>query len=147
MQAGMNTIGMLLAHLAINLIFWVTIAPKEIPVDPDAHERVKALLGIRGDEDGLPLDKTGTHPQKLLGKSLDDYVKMLDIARREIHAEMRTWSDGRLEQYFTIDDHRISHAWVLYHVLEHVAAHLGQISLLKHIMRDEGILAAPDGTD
>jgi len=30
--------------------------------------------------------------------------------------------------------------WILYHVLEHFAGHFGQVLLVKHQMRDAGVL-------
>ena len=32
--------------------------------------------------------------------------------------------------------HRFDHRWVLYHLLEHFAAHSGQILLIRHAWRD-----------
>ena len=40
------------------------------------------------------------------------------------------------------EDH--SHRWVLYHVLEHFAAHYGQILSLLHCMRDCGVPGLPE---
>ncbi|MFW9842764.1 MAG: DinB family protein [Candidatus Thorarchaeota archaeon] len=142
MQPGMNTIGMLLAHVAVVNVFWILVAPKGIAPDTEGNEFIKGVIGIRGDEDGLPLEKSGRHPENLSGKSLADYTGMLESAQRAIHKELRSWDDTMLEPDFTLGDRRISRAWVLYHVIEHLASHLGQILLLKHIMRDTGVIQA-----
>src|SRR5206468_7312419 len=72
---GMNTIGMLLAHIAIVEVFWFQIgvlgvAEDEIPV-----------LGIGGDDDGMPLAADGAPPAGLAGKSPSFYQDLLDRAR------------------------------------------------------------------
>jgi hypothetical protein len=140
LHPGMNSIGMLLAHCAVVEAFWLLVAPTGIPVEPDGNERIKELIGIRGNEDGLPLPPEGIHPASLAGKSLNEYLGMLDAARTAAHGELRTWTDDDLDTFFNVEDYRISRAWVLYHVLEHLAAHAGQVLMLKHIMRDRGAL-------
>jgi uncharacterized damage-inducible protein DinB len=142
LHAGMNTIGMLLAHNAVVETFWLMVAPKGLPVEPDGNERIKEIIGIRGNEDGLPLPPEGTHPESLSGKTLDEYLAMLDTARTVVHGELRTWTDDGLDTFFNVEDYRISRAWVLYHVLEHLAAHVGQVLILMHIMRDRGVLSS-----
>ncbi len=142
LHPGMNTIGMLLAHNAVVETFWLMVAPKGIPVEPDGNERIKELIGIRGNEDGLPLPPEGIHPASLAGKTLDEYISMLNAARSAVHGELRTWTDDSLDTFFNVEDYRISRAWVLYHVLEHLAAHVGQVLILMHIMRDRGALPA-----
>ena len=141
MRTGMNTVGMLLAHISIAEIFWMRIAPKEIH-DTDEWDRiVKELIGIQGHEDGMPLQKDGKHPSTLAGKTIDDYLKMLDIGRETTHSILKTWKDDDLELTFIVKkDNRFSRLWALYHVLEHLAGHMGQILILKHIMGDEGVL-------
>ncbi len=61
-------------------------------------------------------------------------------ARRSIHKEMKKWRDRDLEKFYVLNKHQISKTWTLYHVLEHFASHFGQILLIKHLMRDAGVL-------
>lgn len=140
---GVNTVGMLLAHLAIVEVFWLTVAAREIPVEPEGDEVLLRTIGIRMDDDGLPLKPEGRHPATLAGKTAADYLVMLDKARAAVHAELRTWDDAQLEQTFKRRTREITFMWTLYHVLEHFAAHSGQILLLKHLMRDAGMLSGP----
>jgi uncharacterized damage-inducible protein DinB len=48
---------------------------------------------------------------------------------------LRTWSDGKLAETRTVDGQEVSLAWVLYHVVEHFAYHLGQIGQLISLRR------------
>ena len=143
-QRGMNTIGMLLAHLAVVEVFWINVAAKEIPPEPEGEEIMLQTIGILMDDDGLPIKPDGLHPQTLSGRSVTDYFTMLDKARASIHAEMRKWQDTDLESTFIrrrgdAETH-ITRSWTLYHILEHFAGHFGQILLLKHMMRSAGVL-------
>ena len=137
---GMNTIGMLLAHLAVVDVFWIIVATREIPLEPDGDELTREIIGIKMDDDGLPLKEDSTHPKTLSGKTLAQYWEMLDAARAEVHKEMQQWADDQLENTFALCDRRITRSWTVYHVLEHFAAHYGQILMLRHLMRDAGIL-------
>ncbi|MBK7092300.1 MAG: DinB family protein [bacterium] len=143
-QRGMNTIGMLLAHLAVVEVFWINVASKEIPSEPDGDEIELKIIGIRMDDDGLPIPPDGLHPATLSGKSVEEYFTMLDKARAAIHEEMQTWRDSELEGTFTRKrgdkEIQITRSWTLYHLVEHFAGHFGQILLLKHMMRSAGVL-------
>ncbi len=140
---GVNTIGMLLAHLAIVDIWWIRIAPNQIP-ESEADNIFKEIAGIGGDDDGLPLAPDARHPGTLAGKTLEDYWRMLDNARAVTHKELSKWSDSQLSALYQLRDKQISYEWTAYHVLEHFAGHYGQILLLKHLMCDAGILPKPE---
>jgi uncharacterized damage-inducible protein DinB len=141
-QPGFNTVGMLLAHLAVVEVFWINVAAAEIPLEPDGDNLILKTIGIRMDDDGLPQKPEGRHASTLCGKTLGEYLEMLDRARRSIHDTMRTWRDADLESTYLRPDRdlTITRSWTLYHVLEHFATHFGQILLLKHMMRDADVL-------
>lgn len=140
-KTGMNTIGMLLTHLAIVEIWWFIVAPKSLNSEAEWDRIIREHLKIGGDDDGMPVKKGGKHPKVLQGKPLSFYMNLMDKARKDIHKEVRTWSDSTLSKTYT---HRnkfsISREWTIYHVLEHFSGHYGQILLLKHMMRDAGVL-------
>lgn len=132
---GMNTMGMLLAHLAIVEASWTQIGLLRIS-DVD----VRSAIGIGQDDDGMPLSVDGAAPAHLKGKSLAYYEDLLTRARayyeeaakklphEDLNREMtRTRPDGSQRVFNT--------RWVLYHVLEHFAGHFGQILLLRHLYR------------
>ena len=136
----MNTIGMLLAHLAVVEVWWIKVAPAGIPWEPEGKKVIQKVCGI--EDDGLPIPPDGQHVKYLRGFFLNKYLTMLTKARRSIHREMKTWYDRDLEKLYKLNTMSFSRMWTLYHVLEHFAAHFGQILLLKHVMRDAGVLAA-----
>ena len=139
-QPGMNTVGMLLAHLALVEVWWINVAPAGLPWEPDGKKRIQKICGF--EDDGLPLASDGRHPEYLRGLTIEKYLAVLAKARRSIHREMKTWRDRDLDKLFVLGKKQFSKTWTLYHVLEHFAAHFGQILLLKHTMRDAGILKA-----
>jgi uncharacterized damage-inducible protein DinB len=131
---GNNTIGMLLAHLAIVDVFWYSIAA-EVPFD------CRMVLGIGEDDDGMPCAEGAGPPATLAGKDLAYYDDLIARGRRYTKQLARGWSDADL-------DHRIERTrpngtvtihhrrWIVYHVLEHFSGHYGQILLLRHLHRD-----------
>ena len=141
MKPGMNTVGMLLAHLALVEVWWIKIAPSEILWDPDGKALVQKICGI--EDDGLPLAPDGLHPSYLKGFTIEKYLAIIDRSRRSINSVMKKWQDKNLDKFYNLGKDRFSYGWTLYHVLEHFAGHYGQILLLKHLMRDAGIIAPP----
>ena len=138
-QKGVNTIGMLLAHLAVVDLWWLHLAPRQIP-EADGDRIFKEVTGIGGDDDGLPLAANGAHPASLAGKTFADYWGMIERARAVAHADLRQWHDTELKDTYPMRDRVISREWTVYHVLEHFCGHYGQILLLKHMMREAGVL-------
>ena len=144
---GMNTVGMLLAHLAVVDLWWGVIAPKGMQPEPEGDAVNMKIIGIRMDDDGMPLAKNGKHPKSLAGKTAKEYLEMLAKARKAVHKELRTWNDSKLSTTYLRKRGKkrinISYTWTLYHLLEHFAGHYGQILLLKHMMRTAGVLSSP----
>jgi hypothetical protein len=136
---GVNTVGMLLAHLAVVDVWWMRLRPHETP-EAECDGIMKKIIGIGMDDDGLPLAPDGVHPQALAGKTMDDYMRMIAAARAATHTELRQWRDADLVETYTFRDRIISREWTVYHVLEHFCGHYGQILLLRHLMRDAGLL-------
>lgn len=133
---GMNTIGMLLAHLALVETWWI-LGPA---LGNDSVDFAR-VLGIRREDDGIPLAPRGGHPAALRGRPLAWYLRLLARARREVTAAAKSLDDRAvLEPRRRIHpkhrtDYRLDARWAMYHVLEHFAGHYGQILLLKHARR------------
>lgn len=133
---GMNSIGMLLAHNAIVETFWVSVAASGYQPEPEGHEIIHGIIGIRGNDDGLPLPDDGRHPKTLKNKTLEEYLQMLDSAREATHRILKGWTDDDLNSTFVLEEkHEFTRGWMVYHVLEHFISHLGQIRMLKHLMK------------
>jgi hypothetical protein len=142
-RPGVNTIGMLLAHLALAEFWWIKVAPLDIAWEPDGQAMILKALGF--EDDGIPLPPNGVHPDYLRGYTAEKYLAVLAKARRAIHREMKaSWFDRDLDKYYRLGKRQISRSWTLYHILEHFGGHYGQTLLLKHLMRDAGVLVEKD---
>lgn len=133
---GMNTIGMLIAHIAVAEAYWMVISTTAIASREDAEEKVREIIGIRMDDDGLPLPENGTHPEALRGKTIDEYLTFMDRARVATLNVLSGWKDKELELTYEIRDRKISRSWTIYHILEHLCGHFGQILMLRHMIAD-----------
>jgi len=137
-KRGMNTLGMLLAHIAIVEVYWLQVA-----MERASDAALKHVLHIGGDDDGIPLPPTGSPPRVLRGRTLGWYTRLLARARKWAKRTVRSWPDTTMER-FAVRTRRdgaksgVSRRWILYHVLEHEAGHYGQILLLRHLYRDRG---------
>lgn len=141
LKPGMNTIGMLLAHLALVEYWWIKIAPHGILWNPEGKKMIEKMCGF--EDDGIPLKKNGRHPDYLKSYSREKYVSILKKVRRSIKTELKSWSDRDLTKFYKAGRSRsmqFSRMWTLYHVLEHFASHFGQILLIKHMMVDAKVL-------
>jgi hypothetical protein len=134
-RPGRNTIGMLLAHLALSEIYWMQGVACDLDSDAAADRVALACLGIRMSDDGLPLAPDGAHPRALAGKTAAEYLDLLWRARRATHAMLRAWDDASLERIHVADGAEVTRAWILFHVVEHFAQHAGQITLLASLRR------------
>jgi len=132
---GMNTIGMLLAHIAYAECHLVQVGLEGKPASD-----VRAIIGIGEEDEGLPLAEGAPGSPALAGRDLAWFDGLLARARAETHRVAVTLTDDDLarqvrrrradgsERVFNV-------GWVLYHILEHEAGHHGQINLLRHLHR------------
>lgn len=132
---GMNTVGMLLAHLAVVEVWWTKIV-----IESDTEGDVQGVLGIGADDDGLPLPEGAPAFPLLNGKDLAFYDDLLERARNYFKQATKDRPDEDMEREFTRNrpdgSQRVLNVrWYYYHVLEHFAGHFGQILLLKHMRR------------
>ena len=135
-KRGTNTIGMLLAHLAIVEVFWLHIAEGTA-----TDENLEKSLGIGVDDDGMPLAAGGAPPEGLAGKPFMYYMKLMRRARAHTRRIVRGYRDADLARSITRtrrngQRQRVSLRWILYHVAEHFSGHYGQVLLLRHLYRD-----------
>jgi hypothetical protein len=141
---GMNTIGMLLAHIAIVEVFWTQAGPlrmKEFETD--------SVLGIDLDHgDGMPLAEGSAPPAGLAGKNLAYFDDLLARGRSYLEEHARAVEDADLD--FVVHrlrkdgtERRYTIRWVYYHLVEHFSGHYGQILLLKHQYRSAHPASSP----
>ena len=130
---GVNTIGMLMAHIAVAEAHLTHVGLEGRP-----ESDVRSVIGIRVDDDGLPLEAEGQPPAALRGKDLAFFDDLLARARANTRRVATQLSDQDLSRQVTRQrpdgTTRIFNLdWMLYHMLEHEAGHFGQVLLLKHL--------------
>jgi uncharacterized damage-inducible protein DinB len=134
--AGQNSIGMLLAHIAYWEVFWTRMVLEDRPMPVE----VRDVLGIASGDVGTPLPADGRTPAGLAGKDIAYFDDLLARARAHTYEVARALTDAELEREVARqrpDGTRNSMTvrWALYHMLEHLAAHYGQVNLMKHLER------------
>jgi len=137
---GTNTVGMLLAHMAVAECYWLGVVPRELPLDPEGEEYVARTVGIRMADDGFPLARDGQHPESLRGKKADDYFGYLDASRNASTELLRGWDDAQLDVLHPLRKRSASRHWILYHTLEHTVSHEGQVFALRQMMLRQGVI-------
>ena len=137
---GRNTVGMLLAHCALVEVFWLAVMNHDVP--PAEWDRMmRRALAFDPEGDGMPLPPGGAPPRALKGWTLARHAKLHDRARAWARKAASRWTDAQLARPFRRTRHdgtlRVtSGRWVLYHLVEHLAGHYGQVLLLRHEYRD-----------
>jgi uncharacterized damage-inducible protein DinB len=131
---GMNTIGMLLAHIAMVEIAWVEAGIRERPWACDE------VLQMNYKACGIPMPPDGLPPPDLAGRELAFFDDLLAKARAHTRQVVTPLTDANLERRFTLRrgtdrEFEGNVGWTIYHVLEHEAGHYGQINLLRHQYR------------
>jgi|SRR6058998_2721446 len=140
---GANTIGMLLAHIAVAEVHLTAVG-----LERRENSDIRAVLGIGMDDDGVPMAEDGQPPAALEGRELPFFVELLARARDNTRRVALMLSDADLgiqvtrsrpdgtTRVFNLD-------WVLYHMLEHEAGHHAQINLLRHLRRETALRSEP----
>jgi uncharacterized damage-inducible protein DinB len=132
-KPGMNTIGMLLAHIAIVEVFWLHVVEGHA-----TEENMRKCLGIGTDDDGMPLAPGGKAPKGLNNRTFKYYLKLIQRARAHTRKHVRRYRDADLARSITRtrrngQRQRVSVRWILYHLAEHFSGHYGQILMLRHL--------------
>jgi len=133
---GMNTIGMLLAHIAV-----AETHLGQIGLLGEERGHVHDVLGIGVEAEGMPMPRGGAPSPALSGREHGFFADLLERARAHTRMAATGLTDADLEREVTRTrpdgTKRISNVrWILYHMLEHEAAHFGQILQLRHMLRE-----------
>jgi len=131
---GTNTIGMLLAHIAIVEVFWIQIALGR------TEFATEDSLGINIDDDGMPIADGALPPANLAGKDLAYYLTLIGKGREYVKNATRGFGERELEREVTRTQgdgkvRTVNLRWIYYHLVEHLGGHYGQINLLRHLYR------------
>ncbi len=131
-RPGANTIGMLLAHVAVAETH---VAQVGLLGERDGH--VHDVIGITVEDEGLPLPPGAPPSPALAGKDVAFYEGLLAKAGAHTRAAAANVRDQDLDADIVRpprpDGTRriFTKRWVLFHMLEHAAGHLGQVLALK----------------
>jgi uncharacterized damage-inducible protein DinB len=131
---GMNTIGMLLAHIAAVEVGWIRAAV--FGLDRDSG----VVLGLSKRQIDMPLAADAAPPGTLADRELRYFDDLLARARAYTRTSIAELTDADLDRRFRTPasweggggEFEGTIGWALYHVLEHEAGHYGQINLLRH---------------
>jgi uncharacterized damage-inducible protein DinB len=131
---GMNTIGMLMAHIAAVEVGWIRAAIHG--QDRDSGE----VLGLTKRQIDMPLAPDAGPPAALAGRELPFFDDLLARSRAFTRQSIAALTDLDLDRRFRTPatwekaggEFEATIGWALYHVLEHQAGHYGQINLLRH---------------
>ena len=132
---GMNTIGMLLAHIAAVEVGWIRAAV--FGLDRDSGE----VLGLSKRQIDMPLAASAAPARALADRELPYFDDLLARARAYTRTSIAELTDTDLDRRFRTpatweaggNEFEGTIGWALYHVLEHEAGHYGQINLLRHL--------------
>jgi len=129
---GMNTIGMLIAHIAIAEVYWGSELTQKAFI-------CEQVIGIGPDDDGMPLAESAPPPPNLAGKSLPYYHDLVMRAREHTRTVLEPLADDDLTRLLERRSPKgtrvLNGRWILFHMVEHLGGHLGQIGLLRHLHR------------
>lgn len=135
---GHNTIGMLLAHMAIVEVYWV-----QVGLLGHSQFDIASVIGIGMDDDGMPLPPGGAPPAALAGRGLAWYRDLVARARRYTTEQLRSLPEAAL---LTVRSRprrdggrrEVDGRWVVFHIVEHFSGHAGQVLLVRHLQHDAG---------
>ena len=145
---GLNTIGMLLAHIALVEVYWVYVAAEGTREGLDC----RPLLGIGIEDDGMPMPEHGQPPATMSGRPLDFFDDLLARARAYTKRRVAEFGDDDLGRFVTVEPRWVKGStyvmetrWILYHLVEHLAGHYGQVNLIAHQYRSASPTTARGG--
>jgi uncharacterized damage-inducible protein DinB len=126
---SIETIGTLLFHIAAVEWSWIfeDIGGKEMD-----YEKWKQAFPLR---EGI---------DQLTGQVVKFYLDRLSEVRQEVHEWLKSIDDDELDRLIDLGHAEVSIEWVLFHLIEHEAMHIGQISVLSR-MYDETRVQVSDG--
>lgn len=132
---GMNTVGMLLAHIA-----YAENHLAQIGLEGKATSDTTSAIGLSEQDEGMPLAPGAPSAPALAGRDLEWFDGLLARARTYTRRVAMTLEEGDLARLIRRprpdgSERVFNVGWVIYHMLEHEAGHHGQINLLLHLRK------------
>jgi uncharacterized damage-inducible protein DinB len=122
-EQTIETIGTLLLHIAGVEWAWIfgDIDGKEVD-----YEKWKHAFALAPDVN-IP---------QLREQRKDFYLNHLSEVREEVYQRLRCFQDDDLDKIVTSEGRKYSIEWILFHLVEHEAIHVGQVSVLSRLYRN-----------
>ncbi len=114
-----ESIGTLLLHIAAVEWSWVF---EDIDGQEMDYDKWKYGFALR---EKIP---------QIHGKDISFYLERLGEVRDAVFKRVRSLSDDQLRSSIEVDDAVVSIEWILFHLIEHEAIHIGQVSMLLRLM-------------
>lgn len=121
-ERKIETIGTLLLHIAAVEWSWIF---EDIDGRTMDFQHWKHAFALRPTVD-LP---------QLKGKNKEFYLDRLAKVREEVYQRLVKLIDQDLDKIVGSDQDQFSIEWILFHILEHEAMHVGQINLLSRLAK------------
>lgn len=122
-EQNIETIGTLLLHIAGVEWGWIfgDIDGKDVE-----YEKWKHAFAMAPDVN-IP---------QLRGQRKDFYLNRLSEVREEVYQRLKRFQDEDLDKVVTSEGKKYSIEWILFHLVEHEAMHVGQVSVLSRLYRN-----------
>ncbi|MFW9845454.1 MAG: DinB family protein [Candidatus Thorarchaeota archaeon] len=115
-----ETIGTLLFHIAAVEWSWIF---EDIDGEEMDYEKWKHAFALR---EKIP---------QLTGKGKQFYLDRLSEVRDAVSARLRDLDDMQLHIIVDLGAAEVTIEWIIFHILEHEAMHIGQISILSRLSK------------
>ena len=113
-----ETIGTLLLHIAAVEWSWIFEDIGDTAMD---YEKWKHAFPLR---EGI---------DQLTKQGKEFYIKRLSEVRSEVFDWLKSIEDKELDRLIPLGETDVSIEWILFHLIEHEAIHVGQISILSRM--------------
>ncbi len=116
-----ETIGTLLLHIAAVEWSWIF---EDIDGEEMDYEKWKHAFPLRVDI------------AQLTGQGKQFYLDQLHEVRKDVRNRLRDLDDTELHHLVDLGEEKVSIEWILFHIIEHEAMHIGQMSILSRLYKN-----------
>lgn len=123
-ERKIETIGTLLLHIAGVEWGWIFGDIDGQEVDYEEFKHAFAL----SPEVNIP---------QIKNQELQFYIDRLNKTRKEVYQRLKKFKDEDLDRIVESEGKKYSIEWIMFHLVEHEAMHIGQILLLKRVNNEK----------
>ncbi|MFW9920864.1 MAG: DinB family protein [Candidatus Thorarchaeota archaeon] len=119
---NIESIGTLLLHVAGVEWSWIF---EDMDGEEMDYEKWKYAFPLR---EGIP---------QLAGQGKQFYIDRLHDVRKEVRERLRNLDDASLHHLVNLGHAEVTIEWILFHLIEHESMHIGQISVLSRLYKNQ----------